>query len=406
MRILFLTNKPPFPPRDGSSLATAQMITNLHSLGHQIHVFYLNTSKHTSHRKDIPTNLKNISFTPVSINTKVRYLPALLSLFLSGIPYTVSRFINRESRKKLHILLQENTFDIIQVEGLSMAPYFTLLYSSPETRIVFRPHNAEYVIWQKMAEKEKNLISKIYFHLLANQIRRYEKKTAGMFGVILPISHNDSNLFRSWNPRATILTVPFGVDIPSPVTYPEKPCSPTLLFLGALDWLPNIKGLVWFLANVWPAITKKIPGIKIRIAGRNPDKKLIRLIRKIKDREGKASGIEFLGEIGSTEKFFFSGTVFVVPLLAGGGIRIKILEAMARKCAVVSTSIGAAGIPVTNRNNILIADHPDEFAKAVEKLIKDPVFYRKITGNALLLLQKDFDKRRITKNLEKLYRSL
>ncbi|MCD6201902.1 MAG: glycosyltransferase family 4 protein [Bacteroidales bacterium] len=406
MRILFLTNKPPYPPRDGSSLATSQMITGLNALGHEMHVFYLNTTKHVSHTDRMPPALKDISFTPVYIQTKIRYFPAVLSLLFSGTPYTVSRFINEESRKRLQRLLREHSFDIIQIEGLSMTPYAALLPSAPDIRIVFRPHNTEYVIWQKMAQTEKNPVKKIYFYLLARQIRKYERNTAVIFRAILPISQDDSSQFLTWNPKATILTMPFGVDAPAAKTETDLPGSPTLLFLGSLDWQPNIKGLTWFLTDIWPLITERIPGIKIRIAGRNPDDKLKHIIQKIKKGKGKTSAIDFPGEIDSTEDFFQSGAIFIVPLLAGSGIRIKILEAMARKCAVVSTSTGATGIPVTHSHDILIANHPREFVNAVERLIKDPPFYRKITGNALFLLQKHFDKSMIIRNLENFYRNL
>ncbi len=406
MRILFLTNKPPYPPRDGSSLATSQMITGLNSLGHEIHVFYLNTSKHASGTDRIPSSLKEVSFTPVSIQTIIRYFPAVLSLLFSVTPYTVSRFINEESRKKLQRLLKEHSFDIIQIEGLSMVPYSAALPSTPDTHIVFRPHNAEYVIWQKMAQTEKNPARKIYFHLLARQIRKYERATAGMFRTILPISRDDSIRFMAWNSKATILTVPFGVDIPAAKKEADLPASPVLLFLGSLDWQPNIRGLIWFLTDIWPVIREKIPGIKIRIAGRNPQEKLVHVIQKIKKGEGKTYAIDFPGEIDSTEIFFQSGTIFIVPLMAGSGIRIKILEAMARNRAVVSTSTGAAGIPVTHGHDILIANHPREFANAVERLIKDRAFYRKITENALFLLQKHFDKSMIIRNLDNFYRNL
>ncbi len=407
MKILILTNKPPFPPRDGSSLATSQLITGLSRQGHNLHVFFLNTSRHMADSKDIPADLPRTSFTDVPVNTRIRYIKALLSLLFSKQPYTVSRFITSESRKKLKVLLQKQSFDIIQFEGLSMAPYVSVVSYHTKAPVIFRPHNAEFLIWQRMAYAENNPFRKIYFLLLSRQIQKYEKKTAGIFKTILPISPEDNLIFRKWNPSALVLTIPYGLDIPPIKKESPSPPMPVLLFLGALDWLPNITGLLWFLKNVWPLLTRDIPGIRLKIAGRNPGEKLIRQIRLItKDPDGNHAGIDFLGEIDSTAIFYQSGSVFIVPLLAGGGIRIKILKAMAGKKAVVSTTIGATGIPVTSGHDIMIADQPETFIQAIKKLINNPGLFQKITENALFLLQEHFNEKRIIDNLDKFYRSL
>ena len=408
MRILLLTNKPPFPPRDGSSLATSQIINGPASKNYKIHVFYLNTSRHNSTITAIPSPVKNSKFIPVDINTTIRYLPALLSLFFSRTPYTVSRFINRESKQKLIALLEKQKFDIVQFEGLAMAPYLPLLSRSFKGSVIFRPHNAEFMIWHMLAKTEKNLFKKIYFLLLSRQIKKYEKKTSAKFGALLPISQEDQYIFQQWNPKARMLVLPFGENLSIVKTKTNATFSktPVLLFLGALDWQPNLQGLTWFLRKAWPVLTKDFPGIRIKIAGRNPDEKFVRFIHKTINQRKSASGIDFLGEIDTTESFYLNGALFVVPLLAGGGIRIKILEAMARKCAVISTSIGAAGIPVTHGKDILIADDAQDFTQSIEKMIKEPELYHKITENALFLLQQHFDPSRIIENLEKFYRKL
>ena len=407
MRILFLTNKPPFPTRDGSSLATSQLITGLSRQGYYVHVFFLNTSRHRTESKDIPTNLPHTNFINVPVNTRIRYIKALLSLLFSKQPYTVSRFITPGSRKRLKALLQKQTFDIIQIEGLSMVPYVSVVSYLTKAPVIFRPHNAEYLIWQRMACAEKNPFRKIYFFLLSRQIRKYEKKAARIFKAILPISPDENLIFRKWNPTALTLTIPYGLEIPHAKREIPPPQAPALLFLGALDWQPNIRGLLWFLKNVWPFLARDIPGIRLKIAGRNPGTKLIRQIRlTTKNMGGDQSGIDFLGEIGSTGPFYQSGSVFIVPLLAGGGIRIKILQAMARKKAVVSTTIGAAGIPAISGHDIFIADQAEEFAQAIKNLINNPGLFQKITENALFLLQDYFNEKRIINNLDKFYRSL
>ncbi len=411
MRILIITNKPPFPPSDGSSLATSQLITALASNHYLIHIFYLNTSKHIVEKKNIPERTQNISFTTASINTRICYLKALFSLFYPGKPYTVNRFSNKRTRKILKELLRRETFDIMQIEGLSMAQYLPLLREYSKAQIVFRPHNAEYVIWDQMKKTEQNPLKKLYFHLLSHQIKTYEYKMTRQFTALLPISHEDASIFRRWNPAARIMVLPYGIKIPSKPSTSPAPGLPVLLFLGSLDWQPNINGLLWFLKKIWPALTCEFPELTLRIAGRNPDRRLVHTIRVIQKKaltktNPSHATIDFLGEIETTDSFYTSGSIFIVPLLAGSGIRIKILEAMARQQAIVSTTIGTTGIPARHGQHILIADNVNDFTDTLKNLLKDPVLYTKITRNALLLLQEYFNIDQITKNLGNFYRQL
>lgn len=397
MKILLLSPKPPFPSRDGSSLATAQVIEGLAGRGHEIHVFFLNTSKHSSSQQDLPQQ-DRIFFHPATCNTSVKPLPALSSLLFSSVPYTVSRFITKDTVRALKRLLAEETFDIIQIEGLMMTPYLDLLPENSQIRVVFRPHNTEYLIWSHLAEKERNPLKKKYFSLLAQQIKKYEQHIAGRFRYILPISEKDASIFASWNPRASRMVLPYGIDLPEETARKDAGL-PGLLFLGALDWRPNIQGLEWFLEEVWPALSQQVPDLIFHIAGRNPDPALKNKIERF-NKEGK---ITFYGEVARTAGLFARASLFIVPLFAGSGIRIKILEAMSQGLVVISTSTGAAGLPLENNREILIADTPEQFLRAIGKTAKDPQFCSTIRENALHLLKKRFDRKHLISELEKFY---
>ncbi len=397
MKILLLTPKPPFPASDGSSMATAQVIEGLASRGHKVTVFFLNTPKHKSTPETLPEK-PQITFVSSFCDTTVRPLPAFTSLFSGRYPYTVSRFITEETVKTLKTILARTTYDIIQIESLMMTPYLDVMREIAKTPVIFRPHNTEYLIWSHLAGNEKNFLKKIYFNLLARQIKRYERSVSLRFRYILPISENDAEAFRSWNPDAAMMTLPYGITLRENRRETGS-TPPTLLFLGALDWRPNQQGLAWFLKEVWPHLAQNHPGIRLLIAGRNPAPGMEKLVHMYSF-HGRAV---FLGEIDDPEELYAQSTVFVVPLFAGSGIRIKILEATARRLAVISTPTGAKGLPFHDRQEILLADTPETFIQAVEKLLEDEAFYTKITENALLLLKKKFDREALFNDLEQFY---
>ncbi len=396
MKILILSPKPPFPAKDGSSLATAQVIAGMAGRGHTVHVFFLNTSKHNSTPADLPHSPR-IIFHPARCDTSVKPLPAITSL-LSSLPYTVSRFISAETQSALKKTLEEGPFDILQIEGLMMTPYLDLLPDHPHTRIVFRPHNTEYLIWSHLAREEKNLLRKSYFHLLTRQILKYEKRISRRFRYLLPISEQDAKIFRTWNSQACLQVLPYGIDLPEEAGKTQsRPAA--LLFLGALDWRPNIQGLEWFLNKVWPPLSKRFPDLFFHIAGRNPD---LRLKEKI-EHHNPSKKIIFHGEVDNTVDLFDRSTHFIVPLFAGSGIRIKILEAISRGMVVISTPTGAAGLPLGNNEHILLAKTPEEFLITLSKAVEDTALCSTIQQNALHLLKTRFDRKNIILQLEKFY---
>ncbi len=396
MKILILSPKPPFPAKDGSSLATAQVIEGMAGRGHTVHVFFLNTSKHSSTPADL-TPSDRIIFHPVSCDTSVKPLTAITSL-LSSLPYTVSRFISAETRSALKKTLEEGPFDIIQIEGLMMTPYLDLLPDPPHTRIIFRPHNTEYLIWSHLAQEERNLLKKSYFQLLTRQILKYEKRISRRFSYLLPISEQDARSFSTWNPQASLKVLPYGIDLPEEAGKTlSRPAA--LLFLGALDWRPNIQGLEWFLKNVWSSLSKRFPDLCFHIAGRNPDSRLEEKIEHYDPRKK----IIFHGEVDSTADLFGQSTHFIVPLFAGSGIRIKILEAISREMVVIATPTGAAGLPLKNNEHILLANTPQEFLITLTKAIEDSALCSTIRQNALHLLKTRYNRENIILQLEKFY---
>jgi len=180
---------------------------------------------------------------------------------------------------------------------------------------------------------------------------------------VIAVSEHDKKLMSAWVEPDRVTVVPTGVDIeqfsPGPEPAQEKPL---VIFVGAMDWEPNVAAVRYFCAEIWPSIMAKAPQARFRIVGRNPD-------RRVQELAGSA--VEVTGRVPSVVDHLREASVVVVPLRIGGGTRLKIYEAMAAGKAVVSTSVGAEGLDVHHGKDIMLADSPGNFAESVITLLAD-----------------------------------
>ena len=192
---------------------------------------------------------------------------------------------------------------------------------------------------------------------------RYEQKMVQRFDHVIAVSEHDKKLMRVWVDPARITVVPTGVDTaqfcPSPQPGQEKPL---VMFVGAMDWEPNVDAAKYFCAEIWPLVLASVPEAKFRIVGRNPDRRVQALT---------GSSVEVTGRVPSVVEHLREAAVVVVPLRVGGGTRLKIYEAMAVGKAVVSTTVGAEGLDVHDGRDMILADSPVRFAEAVTTLLSD-----------------------------------
>ena len=380
MRILQLCNKVPYPPKDGGALASWQLTRGLFKLGCEVHLLSLNTSKHhvkNNHFADLP-----IVFETVTHDTRIRHGSLVKNLLFSRAPYNLQRFYSTGFVEKIEMATEDMDFDIVLLEGLAMTLYIPILRQRSAAKIILRAHNVEHQIWQKLAHDDINPLRSIYFNILSRRLKTYETRILDHIDALVTISMNDNELFRSLGYSGPLHNTPFAMD---PDHFPQPAISnlQNLLFLGALDWTPNIDGLKWFVRNVWTSLKIRQPNIKFYVAGRNPDASLPGLLLK--------SGVTFLGELENLEPFFRNGTIMVVPLKAGSGMRVKIIESMARGLCVVTTSQGLEGIPAIPGKHIFLADTEQAFVDVLINLIENQDLCKKIGKNARTFIQENFD---------------
>jgi glycosyltransferase involved in cell wall biosynthesis len=292
-------------------------------------------------------------------------------------PYAVSRFKSVAVQSKLNTWFREGRFDVAVCDFLDAAVNFPNQLAVPTA--LFQ-HNVESEIWRRHALTEWNLIRRLLYLVEFKKTLSYEQRMVQKFHRIIAVSEHDRRLMGAWTDLSRVTVVPTGVDLkqyrPAPL---PRAGEPLVLFVGAMDWEPNIDAVEYFCREIWPSIQAKVPGAQFRIVGRNPVRRVQRLASSV---------VAVTGSVPSVVDHLREAAVVVVPLRVGSGTRLKIYEAMAAGKAVVSTSVGAEGLDVHHDQDILLADEPDTFAIAVTRLLQDVELRRRYERAAAVLATK------------------
>lgn len=383
MRILQVTNKVPYPAKDGGAIACMNLIRGFSLLGHQVTVLAMNTEKHHINVDDIPESVKDLAeFILVDVPAPISGFSAFINLVFSDQPYNAVRFISGTFKSELIKLLQKKQFDIIQLEGLYVCPYIPAIRQYSSAKIVYRAHNIEHEIWQRTAAMTKGW-RKMYIENLSKRIKRFEKYWLNSYDLLVPITERDGAILDKLGNVCPLQVSQTGIDSSVLIPNSKKLEHPSLFHIGSLDWTPNQEGLIWFLDRCWPQLNKQFPKLKFYIAGRNaPDWFLKKM---------ELPNVVFEGEVPDAYDFMNSKSIMVAPLFSGSGMRIKIIEGMALCKPIVTTTIGTEGISTTSGENIVIADNETDFVQAVSGLINDCEFFDKIGRNAIEYIHEKFD---------------
>ncbi len=391
MTILQLCSKPPYPATDGGSIAISAIIQGFSDFGHSVTILSVNTPKHNTKIETISNLLPvNTLIKLINVNTRIKFFKGLKNFIISKKPYHIERFTSKNFEAALELHLQKQKFDIVQVEGLYVSSYIPIVKKFSDAIICYRSHNVESEIWERIAAAEKNILKKYYLLNLAKRLKRFEKSIVNTYSVLLPITERDAQVFAAFGNIKPVHIVPVGIKA-NKINVLDTILYPTVCYIGALDWIPNQKGLIWFIDKVWPLISKQKPEIQLFIAGRNaPDRLVKKFIIK---------NINYLGEVNDAHEFLNKYAIMIVPLFSGSGMRVKIIEGLFLGKAIVSTSIGAEGIEITDRKDILIADNPEKFANSILELTLNKEFYDEICINARNLALNKYDNNQIINNL-------
>lgn len=381
MKFLQITNRIPFPLDDGGNIANWNVLNEMKKAGNSVTLLSMNTTKHFCDPEVMYPVVDKV--VAVNINTDITILGAFTSLF-SGYPYIVKRFINEEFGVALMNLLKTNHFDVIQLEGIFTAVYIHLIRRYSKAKLILRAHNVEYIIWDRYYKDEKNIFKKIFLFDMTRRLRKFEFEHFRLFDAIIALTYEDEQLIRKSGYSNQLEIIPLGVNTDKffPLNEGKKDTQEIVIgFIGSLEWLPNLQGIEWFLENVWPQVKLKSPNARFRLAGKKMPEKLKQLA---------ITGFEPVGYVKDAAEFTRSLDIFVVPLLSGGGMRIKILEAMACGKCVISTRIGAEGIQAEHEKEIILADSPEEMLQHLLILAGNKEKVATIGKNAELKIRQSY----------------
>ncbi len=300
------------------------------------------------------------------------------------LPYAVAKYRSAAYKSTLAALFREQSFDLLVCDFL--VPAVNLPKTLPCPSVIFT-HNVEAEIWRRHAEMKATVPARWLYQLQHKRMLRFEEETLQRFDGILAVSDVDRDTFARLFPtiaKKPMWVVRTGVDTEYFVPNLENPSNPSnLVFTGSMDWLPNEDAMLYFCHEILPLIREQAPGVTVSIVGRAPTP----AVRALAD----ANRIQVTGRVDDVRPYMAKAAVYVVPLRIGGGTRLKIFEAMAAGKAVVSTTVGAEGLPVVDGEHALIADEPRAFANAVLSLLRDVPRRRQIEAAARALVVEHYD---------------
>jgi sugar transferase (PEP-CTERM/EpsH1 system associated) len=363
LKILWVKAGGLYPPNVGGRIRSYRILKALarrHSI--TLFTFYAATKDDLHSALEHEFNRVVLMPLPIPAGRTFREALSYARYLTSPLPYTVSKFCKPEVARRLLQLVGETQPDVIVCDFVVAAQ--SIPWNLPIPKIVFT-HNVEAAIWRHHYKIAGNPFWKLVSWREYRAMERFERDCLKRADHVLTVSDHDRDIFSKVIDPSRITVIPTGVDVEyfCPSLDRDQPAS--LVFSGAMDWMPNEDAMVYFIKRILPRIRRQIPNASLCVVGRNPSRALLELA-------ASHQGVEITGIVEDIRPFVHRAAVYVVPLRIGGGTRLKIFEAMAMGKAVVSTTIGAEGLPVHPGQDILIADDPEEFADTTIRLLGDP----------------------------------
>ena len=262
-----------------------------------------------------------------------------------------------------------------------------------DVRSVIFTHNVETEIFHRQVAVARNTLTRRIWRDQTAKMERYERETLARFDRVIAVSERDAKQFRERYGIRAVHPIPTGVDLDY-FAYHAPAAEPRVVFTGSMDWLPNIEGIEWLLREVWPTVLKRVPGASLKVIGRDPPAHLVRA--------ATGAGVQLTGFVDDVRPHVRGAAACVIPLLVGGGTRIKAYEAMAQGVPVVSTTIGMEGLPAEPERHFLLADRPDQFAASLVRVLTDRPLGSRLAADARRFVEERFSNKRVAAEFERI----
>jgi len=375
MKILFLTTQLPYPPVSGGVIKTWNLVR--HWSDQDLMLICALKAGDRENLEAFKQKLPGINVFAIPFEKK-RSPINLLKSYLFAPTLNVYRNRHPEIAHKVEEWIPKA--DVVFVDHYEMGQYVSEHTDAP---IVLHEHNAEFVMWERLAEIETNPIKKFLIKAEANRIKRTELHYASMAETVLAAPNDIRELASIGVPKEKMhITYHLGEDhmLELPPLDFEK-TEKALLFIGTLTWEANIDGLLWFLQEVFPLVMKSEPDVRFYIVGKNPDP-------RIKEVANQNPNITLPGFVEDTEPFYARSRVFAIPLRFGSGIKVKLLNAMYRGIPTVTTPIGTEGLDVESGKELYSEKDPESQARNILTLLRDQNTWEKMRDASRMKVKK------------------
>ncbi len=309
------------------------------------------------------------------------FFARLFAQMFSRYPVRVLNSSSQNLRAAVEREYARGEYDVAICDFVLSALEFRNMREIPT--ILFQ-HNVESVIEQRHMEQSGNAIMKFFWWLQWKKMFLFEAKASKAFDTVIAVSEKDQENFQALYHLDNVVTIPTGVDVEYFQPNPEIAVNNSnVVFCGSLDWLPNEDAVMFFIKDILPLLKKTLPEITFTVVGKNPSPSLQKLVKDFPE-------VELTGWVDDTRPYIARSSLVLVPLRIGGGTRMKIYEAMAMGKAVISTSVGAEGLPVKDGENIILEDAPISFAEKIVTLIQNKPEREQIGTAACRFVRENF----------------
>jgi sugar transferase (PEP-CTERM/EpsH1 system associated) len=394
VKIAFLCARPPYPPNAGGRIRTFHLLTQI-SRQHDVTLVTATEADAEEVSLDaLRAEIPRVDVKAIRVGAEgaLGRLVRALRNPVDPLPFTWARYRRSAFIALVRASLAGKRFDIVHCDHVQIAHALHGLETAPR---VLNAHNVESLLIRRMGEHAGSGWRKAAIAWQARKTLHAECRSFRLFDRCLAVSEEDGAEIGRMVPGLPVSVVPNGVDVVQFTPQALADGEPEIVFTGAMDWAPNVDGVTFFAGEILPRIRQRVPSARLSIVGRNPSASLIRRL------EGDA--VRFTGSVDDVRPYLARARVVVVPLRIGGGTRLKILEAWALGKPVVSTRLGAEGLPAKDGENIALADTPDAFAERTIGLLGDALGGGALGAAGRRLVEERFSWERVTRDLVEAY---
>lgn len=398
MNVLYLTYGLPYPPNSGARMRDFYLLREIHAQHPVTCLCLLEHAEEMNHAAMLAKMGIRIYGFGGQGEALWSNVKSLAQHVAAARPLATFSFWNKPMFEWVRERAAAEAFDLVQIEHSFLIPYRKALPDTLRKKTILDLHNVGALQYARYSSLDLPARERLGFLFKQAMMRGWEARLAEQFGRVLTVSGYEADWLRAQNPALVPIVIENGVDADACAFLPEPAETNTLLFVGTLGYLPNVDALRWFVREILPLVRQTLPDAALEIVGRAPRPQVKKL--------GEQAGIRVNADVAELKPFYANAQIVVAPLRAGGGTRLKILEAMAFGRAVVSTRMGCKGLDVRDGDTILLADTPQEFTAAVVRLAQDPALRNRIARNARELVEQRYSWKRQGQKLLTVYQAL